>query len=197
MLEVGVVDVDLEQEPVEVRLGEREDTLLLERVLGRDHEEGVGQPVDAALDRDAPLGHRLEQRRLGARRGAVDLVREQDVREDRPLDELRLARARDVLADELGRRRVRRELDAVEVCAEHIRGRAAEQRLRGARRAFQQHVAAGHRRDQQQLDGAALSDDDLADLGLRALPECRQGLVLIRDWHAGRPPRIARLSPGR
>jgi hypothetical protein len=39
--------------------------------------------VRDAFDRDLPLLHRLEQRGLGLRRCAVDLVREQQVREDR------------------------------------------------------------------------------------------------------------------
>ena len=81
-LGVRVVEDDLEQEAVELRLGQREDALVLERVLGRDHEERVGQLMRLALDRDGALLHRLEQRRLGARRRPVDLVGEQDVRED-------------------------------------------------------------------------------------------------------------------
>ena len=44
---------------------------------------GLGSAARLAVDRDLPLGHRLEQRALGARHGAVDLVDEQDVREDR------------------------------------------------------------------------------------------------------------------
>jgi hypothetical protein len=34
-----------------------------------------------SVDRDLPLLHRLQQRRLGPRRGPVDLVRQQDVDE--------------------------------------------------------------------------------------------------------------------
>ncbi len=37
----------------------------------------------AALDRDLPFGHGFEQRRLGLRRRAVDLVREEESGEDR------------------------------------------------------------------------------------------------------------------
>ena len=86
-------------------------------------------------------------------------------------------------------RRVRRELDAVEVGAEDVRGRAAEQRLRGAGRAFEQDVAARHRGDEQELDGAALADDDLADLRLRALAKLGQAHIRMGDGgHAGRPP---------
>ena len=99
-----------------------------------------------------------------------------------------VARTGDVLADELGRRRVGRELHAVEVCAEHVGGRAPEQGLGRAWGPLQQDVSPRHRGDEQQLDGASLSDDDLADLGLRALAQVAQAHVQMCDGHAGRPP---------
>ena len=72
-----------EREPVELALGERERARAAERVLGRDEEERIGQRVRDAVDRDLVLFHRLEQRGLRARRRAVHLVDEHDVREDR------------------------------------------------------------------------------------------------------------------
>ena len=80
-------------------------------------------------------------------------------------------------AGQLGGRRVRRELDALERRAEHVRRRAREQRLRAAGRAFEQDVAASERGDEQQLDRAFLSDDDLRDLGLRPLAQVDEALV--------------------
>ena len=50
--------------------------------------KGCGQRAPLRLDGDRALVHRLEQRRLRLRRGAVDLVGEHDVREDRPGVEL-------------------------------------------------------------------------------------------------------------
>jgi hypothetical protein len=61
------------------------------RVLRGDDEERVGQRRGDAVDRDLPLVHRLEQRRLRARARAVDLVGEEDVGEDRALPEDELA----------------------------------------------------------------------------------------------------------
>ena len=86
-LRVGVVEHELEEEAVELRLRELEHVAVLVRVLGRDHEERIGKPVRLALDRDLPLLHRLEQRGLRARRRAVDLVRQEHVREDRAGEE--------------------------------------------------------------------------------------------------------------
>ena len=88
--------------------GQRERALELDRVLGREHDERVGQRPGPALDRDLPLLHRLEQGRLRSRRGPVDLVDEQDVGEHRPGREaeraaLEQARAGDVDGQEVGR----------------------------------------------------------------------------------------------
>ena len=86
-----VAEPRLQEETVELRLGKREDTLELDRVLGREHEERRRQRVRRPVDGDLPLGHRLEQRRLRLRHRAVDLVDEHDVREHRAGAELEVA----------------------------------------------------------------------------------------------------------
>ena len=102
-LRIRVVDQDLEEKTVELRLGQLEHVPMLVRVLRRDHEERIRKLVRLALDRHLPLLHRLEQRRLCARRRAVDLVREQHVREDRAGEEHLLAHPHGVDARQLGR----------------------------------------------------------------------------------------------
>ena len=79
----GIAERRLHEEAVELRLGQRERALVLDRVLGRDDEERVVEPARLAVDRHLLLGHRLEQRGLRLRHRAVDLVDEHDVREDR------------------------------------------------------------------------------------------------------------------
>ena len=79
--------------------------LLLDRVLGRQHEERVGQAVALPTDGDLAFLHRFQERGLGLGRGAVDLVGQDDVREDRPAQELELADAGGlVFLDHLGAR---------------------------------------------------------------------------------------------
>ena len=78
----GVVDVHVEQEAIELCLGQGIGAFLLDGVLGGQDEKGRGQGEGLAADRDLALLHRLEQRRLHFGRGAVDLVGEQDVGED-------------------------------------------------------------------------------------------------------------------
>ena len=169
-----VVQMDLEQETVELGLGQREDARLLVGVLRRDHHERRRQPVHPALDGHVPLLHRLEQRRLRPRRSPVDLVCEDDVRKERPLHEGRLAAPDHAAAGDLLRRGVGGELDALEVHAEHAGDRAGHQRLRDARRALDQDVAAGDGRDQEQIDRLLVADDHPFELASRLLAEVEQ-----------------------
>ena len=91
---VGILDDELEEEAIELRLGQRVGAFHLERVLRREHEERLLELVGLLRDGDRALAHRLEQRRLRLRRRAVDLVGEHDVREDRALLELEALAAR-------------------------------------------------------------------------------------------------------
>ena len=90
----GIVDLDVEHEPVELRFGQRIGAFLLDRVLRGDREERIGQVVGRLADRHFALLHRLQQRGLRLRRRAVDFVGQQDVGEDRPLDEAEIAACR-------------------------------------------------------------------------------------------------------
>ncbi len=86
-----------------------------------EHDERLVELRSVRLaDRHAVLLHRLEQRALRLRRGAVDLVGEHDVREDRALPELEDLPARLRVssmtrgAEDVGGHQVGRELDARE-----------------------------------------------------------------------------------
>ena len=83
-----VVDQDLEHEAVDLGLRQRVGALGLDRVLGRHDEERRRHRMRVVRDRHLPLLHHLEQGRLHLR---GDLVREQEVAEDRA--ELRVERA--------------------------------------------------------------------------------------------------------
>src|SRR5215218_2635128 len=108
-----IAERGLEEEAVELRLGKRERSLLLDRVLRREQEERGGQGAGDAVDGDLVLGHRLQQGRLGLRHRAVDLVDQHDVGEDRPGAELEVALplVEDREARHVGRLQVRRALD--------------------------------------------------------------------------------------
>jgi hypothetical protein len=61
--------------------------LLLDWVLRRHHHELVAERIVLAVDGDCALVHCLQQRGLGLRRRAIDLVGEQQLSEDRPFGE--------------------------------------------------------------------------------------------------------------
>ena len=176
-----VGDVDAQHETVELRFGQRVGALELVRVLRREDDEPVGQRQPLALHRHLALFHRLEQRRLRLRAGAVHLVHQQDVREHRPRveHELLLARVEDVHADDVARHQVRRALDALEAAAEAARERFRDQRLAEARRALQQDVAARETGREEPVYHAVRAVDDAADLAVEVEFE-----VLQRCAHA-------------
>ena len=119
----------------------------LVRVLGRDDEERLGQGPRLAFHRNLPLGHRLQQRALRARGGAVDLIGQQDRREDGSwhphkagLPRVVDARARDVRGQQ-----VRGELDAREVSRDRGRDGPRQRRLADPGNVRKQDVAAGEK----------------------------------------------------
>ena len=84
---------------------------------------GRGQQRASRRPRDLALAHRFQQRGLRARRGAVDLVGQQDVGEDGPGHELEAARllVEDADAGDVAGQQVGRALDAAKVDAEAAR----------------------------------------------------------------------------
>jgi len=158
-----------DQEAVELGLRQRVGAVELVRVLGRDHEEGAGQLVGDALHRDLRLRHRLEERRLGARRRPVDLVGQEDVGEDRAGDELEgaLALVEDAGAGYVRRQEVRRALNAPELAADRRRDGPGEHRLPGAGKVLEEHMTTGHQAGSGEPHRVGLADDDALDVPLQ------------------------------
>src|SRR5438874_2107347 len=69
-----VTDDDLHHETVDLRFGEAVGALVLDRVLGREHREELGQRMGLPAYRDLTFLHRLEECALHLRRSPVDLV---------------------------------------------------------------------------------------------------------------------------
>ena len=183
---VGIVDVDLQQEAVELRLGQRVGALLLDRVLGRQHVERLRQPMVLPGDRHHVLLHRLQQRRLGARAGAVDLVRHQQLAEHRARNEAEAAPPalgflQHLGAENVGRHQVGGELHALLRQAEHHAERLDQPRLGEARHADQQHMTARQQRDKRFLDDPFLAEDRAADLGADPGEPLDRRLDLVED----------------
>ena len=166
----GVGDQQLEQEPVELRLGQRVGAFLLDRILRRENMERPRQVVTLSGDRHMILLHRLQERRLRARAGAIDLVGEQELRENGPLDEAEGALAARAFlqhlgAENVGRHEVGGELDAARFKAEHDAHGVDELGLGEPGHADQQRMTAGQHRDERLLHHLFLAEDHRPDGG--------------------------------
>ena len=159
-----IVDLHLQQEAVELRLGQRVGAFLLDRVLRGEHHEGRLHLVRLAFDGDLRLLHHLEQRGLGLCRRAVDLVGEQQVDEHRPAPrgEHLVLRVVERVAGDVGGHEIGRELDAPEGSGDGARQRLHQQRLAQAGHALDQHMAAGEQRAEHRVDHFGLTDERLA-----------------------------------
>ena len=159
-----IADVELEQEAVELRLRQRIGALVLDRVLRGDDEERVGQRAAVALDRDLPVLHRLEQRRLRLRRRAVDLVGQQEAREDRARAGSR-ARRRAASSSRSGPRAACPGVNwtRAKSTPERPGHGPRDQRLGDAGHALEQHVAAADEGDQHPVEHLVLADDHPLD----------------------------------
>src|SRR6266567_4873927 len=119
-------------------------------------------------DRNATFLHRLEQRRLGAWAGAIDLVGHQQLAEDRPRYKAegappRIALLEHLRADDVGRHQIGRALNALVVHAEDCAKRLDQSCLGKPRDTDEQGMAAGEQRDQRLIDDLALTEDDATD----------------------------------
>ena len=160
---------DVEHEPVELRFGKRVCALELNGILRREYEKWTLEGIRAACRRHVIFLHRLEQGRLSFWRRAVDLIGEDDLREDRAFQKAQRSVTRFLVehfgAGDVGRHQVRCELNALEREVEDLRERFDQQRLRETRNADDEAMTTGEQRDERLFNHRILADDDLAQLG--------------------------------
>jgi hypothetical protein len=163
---VGVPEVDRHQEAIELGFRQRVCADLLDRVLGGDDEEGVGQAARLAFLRHLALLHRLEQRALGLGRRAVYLVGEHHRIEDRPgmePERLRVS-VEDRHPENVRGEQVARELDPRVLEPEGGGERLREGGLPHARDVLDQQVPAGEQAGEGEPQRVPLADDDALEL---------------------------------
>lgn len=175
---VGIAQLQAQQEAVELRIGQRVGARQVDRILGGDDEERIRQPVAAPVHGDLVFGHRFQQRALGARRRAVDLVGEQDLGEHRAGMELELARGRieHRHADHVGRQQVGGELHALELQAQRRRQRMRERGLAQPGQVLDQQMPVGQQRDEGQAHRLRLAEHQRVDLRLRLFEGAAQAI---------------------
>ena len=200
---------DVEHEAIELSLRQRIGSFELDGILRGQDEERTLQRIGPSGRRHVILLHRFEQGRLRLRRRAVDLVGQDDLREDRPLHEaerpVSSLLVQDFRAGDVGGHQIRRELNPLERQVQNACDRLDEQRLRQTGHARDQAVAAGEERHQHLVDDRVLADDHLADLREDALPSLSHALGDGSDARgpagsgrlSGRVSRSVRLQPGR
>src|SRR6267378_8188444 len=161
-----VAQLNAHEEPVELRLGERERPFVLDRVLRRHDEERLRQLVGGAVDGYLVLVHRLEEGRLGLRRRPVDLVGQDDLAHDRSGTELELVGllVEDRDSGHVGRQEVRGELDPPEGAPERPGEGLGQNGLPGPGDVLDEDVAAAQKRDERELDLVVLAENHPLDV---------------------------------
>src|SRR5262249_38594609 len=170
VIEIGIADLDVEHETIELRLGKRVGSFLFDRILSCQDEERKVQRVGHPARCHLVLLHRLQKRSLCLRRRSIDFVGEQYICENRSLEKLELSSTaagvflKNIRSGDVGRHQVRRKLNSVEFQVQNFRQSADEQCLGQTRHADEQTVTFGKKRDQDLFNDFVLTDDYLTNL---------------------------------
>ena len=164
---VGDGQHDLEQEPVELGLGEGIGAFVLDRVLGGGDEERPRQRARTPSTETWPSS--IASSSADCVLGGVRLISSASSRlvKTGPSrnDELAAAAVDHHRAGDVAGHQVRRELHPTGLHRQGGRQAAHEQRLGDARHALHEHMAAAQERDQQAGHGGVLADHGLGHLG--------------------------------
>ena len=162
----GVTQRDPHQKAIQLSLGQRKRALVLDRVLRRQHQKRLGKPICVIIDRNLAFLHAFEQGRLRLGGRTIDLVREDDLRHDRPRSILKLARllAKDGNACDVTRQQVWRELDPAKARPDGTGQRLGQHGLANTRHILNQNVSLAQHRHDGQSHLSMLADDHLFDV---------------------------------
>ena len=141
---VRVANEHLKHETVDLRLGEGISALRLNGVLRRHNEERVWHGVGLASDGDLPLLHYFKESALNLSRGAVYLIRQQQVGEDGPQGRVELTGLLivDSGTHQVGGHQIGSKLDALKLTADGLRERLDRHRLCQPGHAFDEDVTS-------------------------------------------------------
>jgi hypothetical protein len=144
----------VQEEPVELRFGQRIGAFLFDGVLGRHDQEQVIERIALVAHGYLPFFHGFEQRRLDLRRCPVDLVGQDQVVEQRALAEFEraLLRSVDIRPGQVRGQQVGRKLQAVKITFDALRQHLDGTRLGQAGGTLDEQVAVAEQRDQHAID---------------------------------------------
>jgi hypothetical protein len=174
---VGIADGQPHEEPVQLALGERVGAVVLQGVLGRHHQEGPRELERPVLDGDRALLHGLEKPALSARGRPVDLVRQNDLAEDRPSSKIQRTRGRivDRPSQHVGREKIAGELDPAEGETEGASQGMRQGRLAHPGDVLEQDMTACQQGRQGEPDHLVLAVEDRLHLGDQLADAVRRG----------------------
>src|SRR5258707_10422091 len=134
---------------------------MLYGILRCDHKKRSRQFVRMSVHSDLTFVHRLKQCGLRFRRGAIDLIGEQNIGEDRSALELELLLQRRIYRDSqhVGRKHVTGELHALKGAIDGAGESLSQRGLADSGNAFDQKMAAGENADQRQANHIVLAAD--------------------------------------
>ncbi len=201
---IGIAQADAHQKTVELGFRQGKGTDLVGRVLGGDDEKRLGQRAGLAFSGDLPFLHGFEKGALGFWRGAVDLVGEDQLGEDRPLVKMKPFRTPLVhrYTDYIGRQQIAGELDALVVQPHQGRQQMRQGGLAHAGKILDEQMPLTEQAGHGQAQGPGFSQDDAVRLAEQSL-QCgvvsewqQSGHPLARDkmgmflkyWNKGRSP---------
>ena len=161
---------DLEHEAIQLRFRQWVGAFEFDGILSGEDEERLFQLVGLALDGDAVFLHGLQEGGLGFRRGAIDLVGEDDVREYGAWQKDQLSASclriflHQIRAGDVRWHQIRRELNARKAEIQNLGKRMDEQGFRQTGDTDDQAVTAYQNGQQDQFDDIFLTVNDLGDL---------------------------------
>ena len=162
-LQTRVVDNDLEHETVHLGLGQGIGTLLLNGVLGSQHQKGGGQFKGVLPDGHLSLLHGLKQRALHLRWRTVDFIRQHKVGKHRAFLHLEgfFLLTINHRTYHVSGQQVRRKLDAAEFRVHQFGKGLDSLGLGQTGHTFQQHMAIAEETDEQRLNQMFLTYNHL------------------------------------
>src|SRR5258708_22252681 len=137
---------------------------MLYRILRGDHKEWLREFIRMRVHGDLAFVHGFEQRGLRLRRGAVNLVGQQHVGENRTALELELLLHRGIHrdAEHVGGQHVAGELHALKGAIDGAGESLSERGLADSGDAFDQEMSAGENADQREADYIVLAANHAA-----------------------------------
>ena len=156
-----IVDQDLHEESIELSFRERIGSLMFDRILGRENEEGFRQFECRITDGDMFLFHSFEERRLDLRWSTVDLISEEDLSKDRSLPEFEFPSicSIDLCSSEVRGKEVRSEGNTLESITKNPCKCLDREGLPESRNSFDEYMSSGKERDDDTTDEVILTDD--------------------------------------